>query len=121
VDCPHQALITDEHLEMLNSAGTSVGTAFYHLLEFNKRFDRAKYGWAGGPLHDATVTAYLLAPELFAGRRVHVDIECVSELTLGASIIDWWSVSGKPANATVLRSIDAEGYFQLIFSKLLKL
>ena len=121
LDCTHQALITDERLEMLRAAGTPVGTAFYHLLEWNKRFDRAKYGWAGGPLHDATVTAYLLAPQLFAGRKVRVDIECVSPLTLGASIVDWWSVSGKPANALVLRSIDAEAYFQLIFGRLLRL
>ena len=68
LDCTHQALITDERLEILRAAGTPVGTAFYHLLEWNKRFDRAKYGWAGGPLHDPTVTAYLLSPELFAGR-----------------------------------------------------
>jgi purine nucleosidase len=121
LDCTHQALITDHRLEMLRSAGTAVGTAFYHLLEWNKRFDRAKYGWPGGPLHDATVTAYLLSPELFAGRTVRVDIECDSPLTLGASVVDWWSVSGKAANALVLRSIDAEGYFRLIFSRLLRL
>jgi purine nucleosidase len=121
LDCTHQALITDERLETLRAAGTPVGTAFYHLLEFNKRFDRAKYGWAGGPLHDATVTAFLLAPELFAGRRVRVDIECLSPLTLGASIVDWWGVSGQPANALVLRSIHAEEYFRLIFDRLLKL
>jgi len=121
LDCTHQALLTDERLELLRAAATPVGTAFYQLLEWNKRFDRAKYGWAGGPLHDATVTAYLLAPELFAGRRVHVDIECVSPLTLGASVVDWWSVSGKPANALVLRSVDAEGYFRLIFGRLLRL
>jgi purine nucleosidase len=121
LDCTHQALITDERLNMLRSAGTPVGTAFYHLLEFNKRFDRAKYGWPGGPLHDATVTAWLLAPHLFTGRKVRVDIECFSPLTLGASIVDWWSVSGKPANALVLRTVDAEAYFQLIFGRLLML
>ncbi len=119
LDCTHQALITDERLERLRAAGRRVATAFYHLLEFNKRFDRAKYGWAGGPLHDATVTAYMLAPELFAGRHVRVDIECVSPLTLGASVVDWWGVGNKPANAMVLRTIDAEGYFKLIFGKLL--
>jgi purine nucleosidase len=118
LDCTHQALITDERLEMLRTAGTPVGTAFYHLMEFNKRFDRAKYGWPGGPLHDATVTAYLLAPELFSGRKVRVDIECASPLTLGASVVDWWGVTGKPANALVLRSVDAEGYFDLIFRRL---
>ena len=121
LDCTHQALINGDRLNMLRSAGTSVGTAFYHLLEFNKRFDLAKYGWPGGPLHDATVTAWLLAPHLFTGRKVRVDIECFSPLTLGASIVDWWSVSGKPANALVLRTVDAEAYFQLIFGRLLML
>jgi purine nucleosidase len=121
LDCTHQALLTDQRLEMLRSAGTPLGTAFYHLLEWNKRFDRAKYGWAGGPLHDPTVTAYLLSPELFAGRTVRVDIECNGPLTLGASVVDWWGVRGRPANALVLRAIDAEGYFQLIFARLLRL
>ncbi|MDE1156036.1 MAG: nucleoside hydrolase [Acidobacteriaceae bacterium] len=121
LDCTHQALLTEERLRVLREAGTPVGTAFYHLLEFNKRFDRGKYGWEGGPLHDATVTAFLLQPELFAGRRVHVGIECASTLTLGASVVDWWSVSGQQANATVLRSVDGEGYIQLIFERLLRL
>lgn len=121
LDCTHQALITDARLETLRAAGTPVGIAFYHLLEWNKRFDRAKYGWAGGPLHDATVTAWLLSPGLFAGRRVRVDIECASPLTLGASVIDWWGVTAKAPNALVLRTIDAEAYFQLIFGRLLRL
>jgi len=121
LDCTHQALITDARLEVLRTARTPLGTAFYHLLEFNKRFDRAKYGWPGGPLHDATVTAYLLAPQLFTGRQVFVDIECDSPLTRGASVVDWWGVSGKPQNALVLRTVDADAYFQLIFGRLLRL
>jgi purine nucleosidase len=118
LDCTHQALLTDARLEVLRTMGTAVGTAFYHLMEFNKRFDRAKYGWPGGPLHDATVTAYLLKPELFTGRKVFVDIERSSPLTLGASVVDWWGVTGKPPNALVLRTIDADGYFHLIFDRL---
>ena len=121
LDCTHQALLTDERLQVLRGAGTAVGTAFYHLLEWNKRFDRRKYGWPGGPLHDPTVTAYLLQPELFAGRKVRVDIESLSPLTAGASVVDWWSVGEKPANAMVLRTIDAEAYFRLIFERLLRL
>ena len=121
LDCTHQALLTDRRLEILRSAKTPVGTAFYHLLEWNKRFDRAKYGWVGGPLHDPTVTAYLLSPEFFSGRTVRVDVECNSPLTLGASVVDWWGVSGRSPNALVLRTIDAEGYFRLIFGRLLRL
>jgi purine nucleosidase len=50
-----------------------------------------------------------------------VNIECLSPLTLGASVVDWWSVRGEAPNALVLRSIDAEAYFRLIFARLLRL
>ena len=120
LDCTHQALITDERLERLRAAGTPVGTAFYHLLELNKRFDRAKYGWPGGPLHDATVTAYLLSPELFAAarpRRYRVCQPAHPGRERGGLV----ECRRKPANALVLRTIDAEGYFHLIFERLLRL
>ncbi|MGC2658898.1 MAG: nucleoside hydrolase [Bryobacteraceae bacterium] len=118
LDCTHQALTTDARLNRLRSIGTPVAEAFYHLLKFNKIFDERKYGWQGGPLHDPTVIAYLLAPELFDGRTVNVAIECASPLTLGMTVVDWWGVTGKAANATVLRTVDAEGYFELVSQRL---
>jgi purine nucleosidase len=114
LDCTHKALNTAGRLEELRRIGTPLAEAFFHLLTFNKRFDEQKYGWDGGPLHDPTVVAYLLAPHLFSGRKVHVAVECGSSLTLGTTVVDWWSVTGKPANAFVLRDIDAEGYFNLV-------
>ena len=76
LDCTHQALTTKARLERLRALGTPVAEAFYHLLKFNKIFDEQKYGWEGGPLHDATVIAYLLQPDIFGGRKVSVDVEC---------------------------------------------
>ena len=118
LDCTHQARTTERRLTKLRQLGTPVAEAFYHLLKFNKIFDEQKYGWEGGPLHDATVTAYLLAPALFSGRRVNVAIECASPITLGMTVVDWWSVTGRVANALVLRDIDAEGYFDLVIERL---
>ncbi len=121
LDCTHQALTTAARLDKLRSFGTPLSEAFYHLLKFNKIFDERKYGSEGGPLHDATVVAYLLAPHLFSGRTVHVAVECASELTLGMTVVDWWSVTGKPANVQVLRDIDAEGYFNLVIERMARL
>jgi purine nucleosidase len=118
LDCTHQARTTGARLAKLRSMGSPVAEAFYHLLEFNKRFDEQKYKWDGGPLHDATVIAYLLKPELFSGRTVSVEVESSSPLTLGMTVVDWWSVSGKPANVTVLREVDADGYFELVIERL---
>ncbi len=103
LDCTHLARTTAERLNRLRAIGTPVSEAFFHLLRHNKMFDEAKYGWDGGPLHDATVIAYLLRPEIFGSHRVHVAVECASELTLGMTVVDWWGVTGKTANALVLR------------------
>ena len=121
LDCTHQARSTKARLEKLRGLGTPLAEAFYHLISFNKRFDEKKYGWEGGPLHDPTVIAYLLKPELFRGRQVHVAIECSSPLTLGMSVVDWWGVTDRKPNALVLREIDADGYFDLVIESLSRL
>ncbi len=121
LDCTHQARTTVARLEKLRSVGTPVAEAFYHLLKFNKIFDEQKYGWEGGPLHDATVMAYLLAPHLFGGRKVRVDVECASPLTLGMTVVDWWGVTGREPNVQFLRQIQADGYFDLVIERLARL
>ncbi len=121
LDCTHRALSTSKRLEKLRARGTPLTEAFYHLLHFNKLFDERKYGWEGGPLHDPTVTAWLLHPEFFEGRHVHVAIECAGLLTRGMSVVDWWGVTGEAPNAHVLREIDAERYFDLVIDRLARL
>lgn len=121
LDCTHGARTTKARMERLRAAGGRVTEAFYHLIRWNKRFDEGKYGWEGGPLHDPTVIAYLLRPELFRGKRVRVEIECASALTLGMTVVDWWGVRKMEPNALVLREIDAEGYFDLVIERLARL
>ena len=65
------------------------------MLSFSERFDLAKYGSEGAPLHDPCVPAYLIRPELFSGRHINVEIETTSPLTLGMSVADFWRVTGE--------------------------
>jgi purine nucleosidase len=118
LDCTHQARTTKARLEKLRALGTPVAEAFFHLLKFNKIFDEQKYGWEGGPLHDATVIAYLLEPQIFSGRKVNVAIECASTLTLGMTVVDWWSVTERPKNVQFLRDVNAERNFDLVIERL---
>jgi purine nucleosidase len=121
LDCTHQALTTAPRLEKLRAIGTPLAEAFYHLLHFNKLFDQRKYGWEGGPLHDATVIARLLAPEIFSGREVNVEIECASPLSLGMTVVDWWGISGRKPNVRLLREMNADAYFDLVIGRLARL
>ncbi|MDG8172293.1 nucleoside hydrolase, partial [Streptococcus pneumoniae] len=78
-------------------------------LEFFERYDEAKYGTDGGPLHDPNVIAYLIKPELYSGRECNVEIEINSELTIGETVVDWWEVTDRPKNALFIKDVDADG------------
>ena len=118
LDVTHKALTTAARVSAFRDLGTRVGMATAEMLEFFERFDEEKYGSDGGPLHDPCVIAYLLKPELFWGRHCNVAVETASELTLGMTVIDWWGVTDRPANALVMRDIDHEGFFQLLTERL---
>jgi len=47
-----------------------------------------------------------------------VMIETESELTLGMTVADWWRVTKRPANATFMNDIDADGFFTLLTERL---
>ncbi len=118
LDCTHQALTTKARVEKFRAMKNKSGPATAQLLDFFERFDEQKYGTDGGPLHDPCVIAWLLHPELFVSREVNVAVECESELTMGMTVIDWWRVTDRNANATVCRSINADGLFDLLTTRL---
>ncbi|MGB3415329.1 MAG: nucleoside hydrolase [Mesorhizobium sp.] len=118
LDVTHKALTTAKRIDAIRGLGTRVGDAVAAMLEFFERFDEEKYGTDGGPLHDPCVIAYLLRPELFAGRTCNVTVETTSELTMGMTVVDWWGVTGRPANALVMRDVDSNGFFELLTQRL---
>ena len=121
LDCTHQALSTAARIEKFRGINNRPGPAIAAMLSFSERFDEQKYGTDGGPLHDPCVMAWLLKPELFQSREVNVEIECESELTMGMTVVDWWRVTGKKPNATVCRSINAQGFFDLLVERISRL
>jgi purine nucleosidase len=118
LDVTHQVLTTRKRLDAMGALGTPVAKACVELLEFFERYDEQKYGSDGGPLHDPCVIAYLLQPHLFKGRDCNVVVETGSELTMGMTVVDWWQVSNRTANAHVMRSVDADGFFRLLTARL---
>jgi purine nucleosidase len=121
LDVTHKVLTTRARVEAFRGMSSEVGRVCAEWLEFFERYDMEKYGSDGGPLHDPTVIAYLLQPGLFKGRHINVEIETGSELTLGMTVADWWGVTGRPANALFIGSVDADGFFDLLTERLARL
>ena len=118
LDCTHKALTTARRVAAFRDLGTRPGVATAEMLEFFERFDENKYGTDGGPLHDPCVIAYLLKPDLFAGRHINVAVEIASELTMGMTVADWWGVTGREKNVTYLRDVDHEQFFRLLVERI---
>ena len=121
LDVTHKALTTRARVEGFRNLGTRVGHAVASWTDFFERFDMAKYGSEGAPLHDPCAIAYLLKPDLFTGRHVNVAIETKGEFTLGMTVAVWWRVSGREANAMFIGGIDAGGFYALLTERLARL
>ncbi|MBU9696256.1 nucleoside hydrolase [Rhodobacteraceae bacterium HSP-20] len=118
LDVTHKALTTRARVEAFRALGNEPGRMVAEWTDFFERFDMQKYGSEGAPLHDPCVIAYLIRPELFAGRHINVEIETQSELTLGMTVADWWGVTDRPANALFIGSVDADGFYALLTERI---
>lgn len=118
LDVTHKALTRTDRVAALSAIGNRTGVAVAEMLEFFERFDEAKYGSDGGPLHDPCTVAWMIAPDIFNGRPCNVEIETASPLTMGMTVVDWWQVSSRPHNALVIGDLDADRFFALITKRL---
>ncbi|PYE85709.1 nucleoside hydrolase [Pseudoroseicyclus aestuarii] len=121
LDVTHKVLATPPRIAAITALGTSAAEAVTGWLGFFERFDTAKYGTQGAPLHDPCVIAFLLRPDLFTGREINVEIETQSDLTLGMTVADWWGVTECAPNALFIGDVDADGFFTLLTDRLRRL
>ena len=118
LDVTHKALTTRARVEGFRNLGTPVGHAVASWTDFFERFDMAKYGSEGAPLHDPCVIAYLLQPDLFEGRHINVEIETQGKHTLGMTVADWWRVTDRAANAMFIGAVDADGFYKMLTERI---
>jgi purine nucleosidase len=121
LDVTHQVLATPARIERIERLGTRAARSVSGMLRYFNRFDVEKYGIEGGPLHDPCTVAYLLKADLFGGKRVRIDVETGSELTMGATAVDFWGVTGREPNALWVHRVDADGFFDLLADRLARL
>jgi hypothetical protein len=74
--------------------------------------------WLEGPLHDPCVIAHLIDGEIFSGRKVHIDIELVSESSMGNTVADWWGVGDSIPNCLVMDEVNSDRFYDLLTERL---
>jgi len=121
LDVTHKVLTSDARLEKIASLGNNAGKVVGDILNDYVKADMEHYGLPGGPVHDATVIAYLLKPELFSGRQVNMLIDSREGPTFGQTIVDWHDGLKREKNVFWVENGDAQGFFDLMTERLARL
>ena len=114
-------MVQRNFLEKLRESKKNSALQAAKLLDFFERNDVKKYGSLGGPLHDPNVIVYLLKPEIYKGKLVNVEIETTSNLTRGMTVVDWWNVTDRKANAYSISDVNSEVFFETVLSRVMNL
>ncbi|MBV8900134.1 MAG: nucleoside hydrolase [Verrucomicrobia bacterium] len=120
LDASHQVLSTPARIERIGNIGNKAGKLVAAILA-HAGHEAENLETDGGPLHDPCVIGYLLKPELFSGRHVNVEVETGCGLTLGETVVDWYRVTRRPANALWINEVDANGFYSLLIETLARL
>ena len=114
LDVTHQALFGPDEVARLEALGTRLGSVVADLLRYFARFHAERYGWDGSPIHDAVTVAHLAVPDLVRTIAYRVDVETVSELTRGRTVVDLHGLTGLPPNVEVGVAIDRPRFVDLL-------
>jgi pyrimidine-specific ribonucleoside hydrolase len=117
LEVTHEAWLDDSHANELRGTG-ACGDFVAELLDHFVGFHQDRFGWQGAPIHDAVTIAHLIDPSLVTTIFTNVTIETESELTVGRTVVDVYSVTEKPANTHVGTHIDRDRFVTLLMSRL---
>ena len=119
LDVTHRAQLHGLDIERFRQLGNPVATIVAELLDFFMEYHKdAKWGFTGAPLHDPCTIAWLLKPELFTSVERWVGVETQGKYTQGMTVVDYYFLTGKQPNTTVLLDIDRERFVDLLVERL---
>ncbi|MFK3703476.1 pyrimidine-specific ribonucleoside hydrolase RihA [Klebsiella sp. NPDC088457] len=119
LDVTHKAQIHGLDIERFRQLGNPVATIVAELLDFFMEYHKdAKWGFTGAPLHDPCTIAWLLKPQLFTSVERWVGVETQGKYTQGMTVVDYYFLTGKQPNTTVLLDVDREGFVDLLAERL---
>ena len=108
-----QALCTPNRLATMRASGSGRCLGAACDIQGSVPFSR-RLGGGGAALYDPVAVAWLVRPDLFTTQPAHATVDLGPGPCRGRTVIDRWGRSDAPPNASVLDTIDADGFFALL-------
>ena len=120
LDATHQVVADPGHAARLERIGGEPARRLAVLLRpaGGDGAEAGRFGPDRIPIHDPCTVAWLLRPELFRSEAVPVTVETEGTHTQGATVVDWWGVTGRAPNADWVTEADGEGVLDLLIDRI---
>ncbi|MBR2827551.1 MAG: ribosylpyrimidine nucleosidase [Erysipelotrichaceae bacterium] len=113
LDLTNTALADMKIIERMEAIGNRAGKLFGDIMRFTLK-SQALNGLSAGPVHDVTAVTYLVVPEIYHTKDMHVDVELDKGLGYGRTICDVNDRYHAEKNVTVGLSLDLDKFWDLV-------
>lgn len=117
LDVTMQVLVEAPHYAEFEKIDTPLGKVVVDWLKFYEKLHRNSMG-VGGAMHDPLVLAVVIDPTLIRTKPVHIGVNLAGNYSFGATVADFWNERGQNANARIAYEVDADRFFELLYSLL---
>jgi purine nucleosidase/pyrimidine-specific ribonucleoside hydrolase len=107
----HQAAVTQDVVNRLRDIGTELADVCVELMTYFAGRYRDLFGFEAPPLHDPVAVARVLDPTSVRCVEANLVVETKGEWTSGATCVDLYGNTGRPANARVGVELDVERFW----------
>ena len=114
LEVTHRALATDAVLSRIAAVDTAVARMSVALMRYFALTYEQVFGFDAPAVHDPCAVAAVIEPTIVRTASMHVAVELDSSLTLGRTVCDVYSTTGRPRNADVGVALDEDAFWELM-------
>ena len=113
LDLTNQALADMDIIRRMEGIGNKAGRLFGDIMRFTFNTQKIN-GLSAGPVHDVTAAAWLVRPEIFDTKPMHVEIDLTHGPCYGRTVCDFAGRTERAANARVGLGLDLPAFWDLV-------
>jgi purine nucleosidase/pyrimidine-specific ribonucleoside hydrolase len=117
LDVTMQVLVEEPQYAEFAKIDTALGRLVWDWLKFYEKLHRNSMG-VGGALHDPLALAVVIDPTLIRTKPAHIAVDLSGTYAFGATVADFWNERGEAPNARIAYEVDADRFFELLYSLL---
>jgi inosine-uridine nucleoside N-ribohydrolase len=118
LEVTHRALATEQVLARIAALGSPVSRMSVELMRFFAETYQRVFGFPAPAVHDPCAVAWVIDPAIVPTRHLNVEVDTVSDVSLGRTAIDVHGRTGRAPNVDVGVDLRVDEFWDLVVGAL---